>query len=95
MITKKEWDSYSKDKQNELSEEAFSYRKCERCKNYIHLGEQDENKAEGMYLHSYCFDYSNEDIESYEKKHNIYIDDNVFCWDCIENINNNLKKKVA
>ena len=95
MITKKEWDTYSIDKQNKLSTEAFSYRQCEKCQNYIHLGEENENKAEGMYLNSYCFDCSNEDIESYEKKHNIYIDDNVFCWDCIENINNNLKRKVA
>ena len=68
MISKKEWDSYSKDKQDELSEEAFSYRECERCKNYIHLGEQDEDKSEGMYLHSYCFDCSDIDIENYEKK---------------------------
>jgi hypothetical protein len=95
MISKKEWDSYSKDKQDELSEEAFSYRECERCKNYIHLGEQDEDKSEGMYLHSYCFDCSDTDIENYEKKYNIYIDDNVFCWSCIKKIEYDLERSVA
>jgi hypothetical protein len=94
MITKKEWDSYSTDKQDELSEDAFSYRECEKCKNYIDLGGQDESKSEGMYLYSYCFDCSDTEIENYEKKHSIDIDDNVFCWKCIKKIEHDLEKGV-
>ena len=93
MITKKEWDSYPETKQDELSENAFSYRQCEKCLNYAHLGESEDNKAEGMYLHSYCFDCSDEDIEKYEKKHNIDINDNVFCLSCVEEIYNDLEKQ--
>jgi len=62
MITKKEWDYYSIDKQDKLSEEAFSYRQCEKCLNYIDLGGNNEENAEGMYLDSYLFDCSEKNI---------------------------------
>ena len=35
----------NKEKQDELSEEAFSYRQCNRCKDYAHLGEDNEDEA--------------------------------------------------
>ena len=95
MITKKEWDTYSIDKQNELSEDAFSYRQCQKCLNHIDLGGNNEENAEGMYLDSYPFDCSEENIIDYEKKNNFNLTDNVFCWDCIKKITNDLERKVA
>ena len=44
-----------------------------------------------MYLNSSDFECSKQKIIEYEKKHNIYIDDNVFCWDCSEKLCKDLK----
>jgi hypothetical protein len=73
MIKKKEWNKLTEKKQDELSDNAFSYRQCERCNNYYHLGEDEEQNAEGMYLNSPDFECSEQKIIEYEKKHNIYI----------------------
>ena len=91
MIDLKLWNTLTEKKQDELSDNAFSYRQCERCNNYYHLGEDEEQNAEGMYLNSSEFECSEQKIIEYEKKHNIYIDDNVFCWDCSEKLCKDLK----
>tara|TARA_R110000737_G_scaffold304402_1_gene311711 strand:+ start:53 stop:328 length:276 start_codon:yes stop_codon:yes gene_type:complete len=90
MITNQEWNKLTGKKQDELSDEAFSYRQCEKCKDYYHLGEEDENKAEGMYLNSSDFECSEKKIIRYERKNNLYIDDNVFCWDCSKKLQKDL-----
>ena len=91
MITIQKWDKFSEKKQDKLSDQSFSYRQCEKCKNYYHLGGDEEQKAEGMYLNSSDFECSKKKIIKYEKKNNIYIDDNVFCWDCSEKLQKDLK----
>ena len=91
MIDLKLWNTLTEKKQDELSDNAFSYRQCERCNNYYHLGEDEEQNAECMYLNSSDFECSKQKIIEYEKKHNIYIDDNVFCWDCSEKLCKDLK----
>ena len=55
MIDLKLWNTLTEKKQDELSDNAFSYRQCERCNNYYHLGEDEEQNAEGMYLNSSDF----------------------------------------
>ena len=94
MITNKEWNSLSKQKQDELSDEAFSYRQCEKCLDHFHLGEQDEDSAEAMYLDSGSFDWSDEKIKQYEIKNNISLNHNVFCFDCINVLDKDLENEV-
>ena len=92
MIKKKDWDKLSKQKQDELSEEAYSYRQCMKCENHIYLGEEKEDEAEGMYMDTYdFFDCSEEKIDEYQEKNNISLFDNVFCWSCIKTITNDLE----
>lgn len=91
MITKKEWEKLSKEKQDELSEEAFSYRQCQKCQDHFHLGEQDEDSAEAMYLDSYDFDCSDKKIDEYEIKNKFSLADNVFCFKCVKLIDQELR----
>ena len=92
MITNKEWKKLKQKKQDELSEEAFSYRQCQKCLDHFHLGEQDEDSAEGMYLDSYDFDCPDEKIDQYEIKNNVSLSDNVFCFKCVNLIDKQLTK---
>ena len=91
MISKKEWDSYTKKKQDKLTEDAWSYRQCQKCLNHINLGGQNEDNAEGMYLDSFPFDCPEEDVDKYEIKNNFSLCDNVFCWKCVQKIKNDLE----
>ena len=92
MIKKEDWDKLSEEKQDELSEEAFSYRQCNRCKDYIHLGEENEDEAEGMYFDTYdFFDCSEEELEEYQKNNNFEIFDSIFCWSCIDKMTKDLE----
>lgn len=93
MITNKEWNSLNKQKQDELSEEAFSYRQCEKCLDHFHLGEQDEDSAEAMYLDNGSFDCSDEKINQYEIENNISLSRNVFCFDCISILDKDLESE--
>ena len=95
MIDKKEWDSYTIEKQDELTEEAWSYRQCQKCLNYINLGGNNEDNAEGGYLDSFPFDCPDGDVDSYEAKNNFSLCDNTFCWGCINQIKNDLEREVA
>ena len=45
MISKKEWDSYTIKKKDKLTEDAWSYRQCQKCLNHINLGGQNEDNA--------------------------------------------------
>lgn len=92
MITKKKWDNLSEQIQDELSEQPFSYRQCEKCLNYIDLGGINEENAEGMYLDGVFDDYSEESIEQLESKYNFSLINNCFCWKCITDINKKLQK---
>ena len=93
MITNKKWKKLTQEKQNELSEEAFSYRQCQKCLDHIHLGEQDEDSAEGMYLDSYDFDCEDKKIDEYEIENNISLSDNVFCFNCVSSIDKQLRNE--
>ena len=95
MITLKEWEKLSEKEQVNLTREPFSYRQCQKCLNHIDLGGNNEENAEGMYLDSYPFDCSEENIIDYEKKNNFNLTDNVFCWDCIKKITNDLEREAA
>lgn len=92
MITLNEWNKLTTKKQDQLTDEAFSYRQCEYCKDMFHLGEEKEDQAEGMYLNSSDFECAEKYISQYEDKNNIYIDDNVFCWGCIKKLDKDLNK---
>ncbi len=93
MIINKEWEKLTQKKQDDLSEEAFSYRQCQKCLDHFHLGEQDEDSAEAMYLDSYDFDCSDKAIDDYEKQNNISLSDNVFCFSCVNLIDKHLTKE--
>ena len=93
MITITEWNKFPIEKQDELTEEAWSYRQCQKCLNYINLGGNDEDNAEGGYLDSFPFDCPDEDVDSYEAKNNFSLCDNTFCWGCIKKIKNELEDK--
>jgi hypothetical protein len=90
MISKKEWDNYTTKKQDKLSEDVWSYRQCQKCLNYIYLGGNNEENAEGMYLDGHPFDCSDETIDKYEIKNNFSFCDNTFCFKCINQIKNDL-----
>ena len=92
MINNKQWKTFNREKQNQLSENAYSFRQCQKCLNHIHLGEDHEEDAEGMYLNLSDFDNKEQDILSYEKKNKFLIDDYVFCWKCIKKITKDLKQ---
>ena len=92
MITLNKWNKLTTKKQDELSDKAFSYRQCEYCKDMFHLGEEDEREAEGMYLNSSDFECEEKYINQFQDKNNIWIDDNVFCWDCVEKLVKHFKK---
>lgn len=92
MITKENWDNLPKQTQDDLSEQAFSYRQCEKCLNYIDLGGVNEKNVEGMYLDELFDDYSEECIEQFENKYNLSLINNCFCWKCMEEINKELQK---
>ena len=94
MITNQKWKKLSKKKQDELSEEAFSYRQCQKCLNHFHLGEQDEDSAQAMYLDSYDFDCSDKAINKYEKQNDISLSDNVFCFKCVKLIDEKLRGTI-
>jgi len=93
MITNKEWEKLSKEKQDELSEEAFSYRQCQKCEDHFHLGEQDEDSAEAMYLDSHDFDCSDKKIDEYEIKNKFSLEGNVFCFKCVNLIDQQLREE--
>jgi hypothetical protein len=66
----------------------------EECLDHFHLGEQDEDSAEAMYLDSDSFDWSDEKIKQYEIKNNISLNHNVFCFDCINVLDKDLENEV-
>ena len=90
MITQSKWQKLSDEEQDNLMEEAWSYRQCQKCLNYINLGGNNEENAEGMYLDDFTFDCLEEDVEKYEIKNNFSFADNVFCWKCIKKIKHDL-----
>ena len=90
MIKQTEWQKLSGEEQYDLMEETWSYRQCQKCLNYINLGGNNEENAEGMYLDDFTFDCLEEDVEKYEIKNNFSFADNVFCWKCIKKIKHDL-----
>ena len=91
MITQTEWNKLPEDQKDEMSDEAFSFRQCQKCFSYIDLGGNNEENAEGMYLDGHPFDCPDEDVENYETKNDFILEESVFCWDCIEKIKNDLE----
>tara|TARA_R110002126_G_scaffold82502_4_gene202288 strand:- start:4293 stop:4553 length:261 start_codon:yes stop_codon:yes gene_type:complete len=73
MITQTEWNKLPEDQKDEMSNEAFSFRQCQKCLNYIDLGGNNEDNAEGGYLDSFPFDCPDGDVDSYETKNTILV----------------------
>lgn len=93
MITKELFNSFSKNTQEELTDEPFSFRECTKCQDYFDLGGADnQRKEEAMYYSTDYFNCDDKKIIEYEKKHDFNIDDNVFCFSCIDRITEDLKE---
>jgi len=94
MINKELYNSFSKNTQEELTEEPFSFRECSKCQDYFDLGgSHQEREEQAMYLSSENFECDDKKIEDYQNKNNFDIDDNVFCWDCIKVIRSELESE--
>ena len=94
MINKELYNSFSKNKQDELTDEPFSLRMCVKCQDYFDLGgSHQERQEEAMYCHIDDFECDDKKIQDYENKNNFYINDNVFCWNCITTIRNELESE--
>ena len=95
MISKELFDSFSKSTQEELTDEPFSFRKCSKCEDYFDLGgANNERQEQAMYCNTEDFECDDKKIQDYQNKNNFNIDDNVFCWPCIEAIRNELENEV-
>ena len=95
MINKELFDSFSKKTQEELTDEPFSFRECTKCQDYFDLGGSHQSRPEeAMYCHTEDFECDDKKIQDYQNKNNFDIDDNVFCWPCIEAIRNELEREV-
>ena len=95
MISKELFDSFSNKTKEELTDEPFSFRKCSKCEDYFDLGgANNERQEQAMYCNTEDFECDDKKIQDYQNKNNFNIDDNVFCWPCIEAIRNELKREV-
>lgn len=95
MINKELFNSFSKNTQEELTDEPFSFRECTKCQNYFDLGgSHQQRQEEAMYCNTEDFECDDKKIQDYQNKNNFDIDDNVFCWSCIEVIRNELERKI-
>lgn len=95
MISKELFDSFSKSTQEELTDEPFSFRKCSKCEDYFDLGgANNERQEQAMYCNTEDFECDDKKIQDYQNKNKFDIDDNVFCWPCIEAIRNELESEV-
>jgi len=95
MISKELFDSFSNKTKEELTDEPFSFRKCSKCEDYFDLGgANNERQEQAMYCNTEDFECDDKKIQDYQNKNNFNIDDNVFCWPCIEAIRNELENEV-
>lgn len=95
MINKELFDSFSNKTKEELTDEPFSFRECTKCQDYFDLGgSHQERPEEAMYCHTEDFECDEKKIQDYQNKNKFDIDDNVFCWPCIEAIRNELEREV-
>ena len=95
MISKELFDSFSNKTKEELTDEPFSFRKCSKCEDYFDLGgANNERQEQAMYCNTEDFECDDKKIQDYQNKNNFDIDDNVFCWPCIEAIRNELENEV-
>jgi len=95
MISKELFDSFSNKTKEELTDEPFSFRKCSKCEDYFDLGgANNERQEQAMYCNTEDFECDDKKIQDYQNKNKFDIDDNVFCWPCIEAIRNELESEV-
>lgn len=94
MINKELFDSFSNKTKEELTDEPFSFRECTKCQDYFDLGGSHQSRPEeAMYCNTEDFECDDKKIQDYQNKNNFDIDDNVFCWPCIEVIRNELESE--
>jgi len=94
MINKELFNSFSNKTKEELTEEPFSFRECTKCQDYFDLGGSHQLRPEeAMYCNTEDFECDDKKIQDYQNKNNFNIDDNVFCWPCIEVIRNELESE--